>query len=119
MTIPHDRFRIAPGSAFKAADHDPAFVGALTKSEGEDRLEAAKERMHELQEVLYAQDRWALLLVFQAFDGAGKDSTIEHVMRGLNPTGCQVYSFKVASSEEMDHDFLWRTNKAPPERGRI
>ena len=118
-STPLERFRIAPGAAFKAADHDPAFVAGLDKDAGKERLQAAQERMHELQEILYAQDRWALLLVFQAFDGAGKDSTIEHVMSGLNPTGCQVYSFKVPSSEEMDHDFLWRTNKALPERGRI
>jgi len=72
-----------------------------------------------LQEMLYAQDQQALLLVFQAMDGAGKDSTIEHVMSGVNPQGCQVFSFKAPSSEEIDHDFLWRTAKCLPERGRI
>src|SRR4029079_18135846 len=72
-----------------------------------------------LQDKLYAQDRYALLLVFQAMDAAGKDSTIRHVMSGVNPQGCQVYSFKTPSDEELDHDFLWRTYKCLPERGRI
>ncbi|HVD76210.1 MAG TPA: polyphosphate kinase 2 family protein, partial [Vicinamibacteria bacterium] len=73
----------------------------------------------ELQERLYAHDRWALLIIFQAMDAAGKDSTIEHVMSGVNPQGCQVYSFKQPSAEELDHDYLWRTNRCLPERGRI
>ena len=75
--------------------------------------------MTELQATLYAQDTYSLLLIFQAMDAAGKDGAIKHVMSGVNPQGCQVYSFKVPSSEELDHDFLWRTTKALPERGRI
>ena len=75
--------------------------------------------MRALQEMLYAQDCWALLLVFQAMDAAGKDATIEHVMSGVNPQGCEVYSFKAPSHEELDHDFLWRTSRRVPERGRI
>ena len=72
-----------------------------------------------IRDRLYAQDRWGVLLIFQAMDAAGKDSAIKHVMSGINPQGCQVYSFKGPSAEELDHDFLWRTNKALPERGRI
>jgi PPK2 family polyphosphate:nucleotide phosphotransferase len=75
--------------------------------------------MSELQSKLYAQDRWALLLIFQAMDAAGKDGAISHVMSGVNPQGCQVYSFKQPSPEELDHDFLWRTTRCLPERGRI
>ena len=114
----HD-FRVPAGKKFRLADHDPAYTGKLDKAEGEKRLEQARERMHDLQEKLFAQNEWALLVLFQAMDGAGKDSTIEHVMSGLNPAGCQVFSFKAPSAEELDHDFLWRTNKCLPERGRI
>jgi len=114
----HD-FRVPAGKKFRLADHDPDDTGKLDKPEGERRLEKARERMHELQEKLFAQNEWALLVLFQAMDGAGKDSTIEHVMSGLNPAGCQVFSFKAPSAEELDHDFLWRTNKCLPERGRI
>ena len=114
-----NEFRVPAGKKFRLADHDPAYTGKLDKPEGEKRLEKARERMHELQEKLFAQDEWALLVVFQAMDGAGKDSTIEHVMSGLNPAGCQVFSFKAPSAEELDHDFLWRTSRCLPERGRI
>src|SRR5688572_4759568 len=114
----HD-FRVASGKKFRLADHDPAYTGKLDKPQGEKRLETARERMHELQEKLFAQNEWALLVIFQAMDGAGKDSTIEHVMSGLNPAGCQVFSFKAPSDEELDHDFLWRTSRCLPERGRI
>jgi PPK2 family polyphosphate:nucleotide phosphotransferase len=82
-------------------------------------LKQGIERLAELQDKLYAQDRWSVLLIFQAMDAAGKDSTIKHVMSGVNPQGCQVYSFKAPSAEELDHDFLWRTTKSLPERGRI
>ena len=82
-------------------------------------LKKGVKALSDLQEMLYAQDRWGVLLVFQAMDAAGKDSAIEHVMSGVDPTGCQVYSFKSPSSEELDHDFLWRTSKCLPERGRI
>src|SRR5688572_33131607 len=118
MSAKHD-FVAAPGKPFRIADHDPAYTGKMDKAQGEKRLARAHERMHELQEKLFAQNEWALLVIFQAMDGAGKDSTIEHVMSGLNPAGCQVYSFKAPSAEELDHDFLWRTNRCLPERGRI
>jgi PPK2 family polyphosphate:nucleotide phosphotransferase len=82
-------------------------------------LDESVRQLAELQEKLYAQDRWSVLLLLQAMDAAGKDGTIEHVMRGLNPQGCEVYSFKVPSEEEMDHDFLWRAHKVMPRRGHI
>jgi PPK2 family polyphosphate:nucleotide phosphotransferase len=112
-------FVVAPGKPFRLADHDPAHTGKIDKQQGVARLEKARERMRELQEKLFAQNEWALLVIFQAMDGAGKDSTIEHVMSGLNPAGCQVFSFKAPSEEELDHDFLWRTSRCLPERGRI
>ncbi len=113
-------FRIRPGKKFRLKDHDPDDTGRFrSKEDARKRLEEGIERMRVLQEKLYAQDRWSVLLIFQAMDAAGKDSTIEHVMSGLNPQGCQAYSFKVPSSEELDHDFLWRTNRCLPERGRI
>lgn len=89
------------------------------KKAAEKDLERNIERMRELQEMLYAQDIYSLLIIFQAMDAAGKDSAIEHVMTGINPQGCQVVSFKQPSAEEKDHDFLWRHQKALPERGRI
>ena len=90
-----------------------------SKADYEARLARHIEQMAELQNLLYADDRYALLLIFQAMDAAGKDSCIKHVMSGVNPQGCQVYSFKHPSAEELDHDFLWRTTRALPERGRI
>jgi PPK2 family polyphosphate:nucleotide phosphotransferase len=100
---------------------DPGDTGGLSleKDEAKSRLADDVARMAGLQDKLYAQDRRALLLVFQAMDAAGKDGTIKHVMSGLNPQGCQVYSFKVPSAEELDHDFLWRSWRCVPERGRI
>ena len=89
------------------------------KQKHKEALDEITERMVELQRRLYADDRWALLLVFQAMDAAGKDGTIRAVMTGINPAGCQVFSFKKPSSEELDHDFLWRINRCLPERGRI
>jgi len=118
MTAKRD-FLVTPGKKFRLADHDPASTGKLDKPQAEKRLQKARERMHDLQEKLFAQDEWALLVIFQAMDGAGKDSTIEHVMSGLNPAGCQVFSFKAPSAEELDHDFMWRTTRCLPERGRI
>jgi PPK2 family polyphosphate:nucleotide phosphotransferase len=120
MAHDHDRFRVRPGKKLRLEDHDPGDTGRFTsKEDGRRHLEKGLERLRELQERLYAQDEWALLLVFQAMDAAGKDSVIEHVMSGVNPQGCQVYSFKAPSSEELDHDFLWRTARCLPERGRI
>jgi PPK2 family polyphosphate:nucleotide phosphotransferase len=112
--------RVKPDSKFRLADVDTGYTGKFnSKQEAETRLQSGIDRLRALQEKLYAQDRWALLLVFQAMDAAGKDGTIEHVMSGVNPQGCQVYSFKAPSAEELDHDFLWRTNRCLPERGRI
>ena len=115
-----DPFRVTDGRKFRLRDHDPGATAEFrSKKESRDHLEAGRERLRELQDVLYAQDRYALLLIFQAMDGAGKDSVIKHVMSGVNPQGCQVFSFKAPSEEELDHDFLWRTNRSLPERGRI
>jgi PPK2 family polyphosphate:nucleotide phosphotransferase len=120
MAHDHDRFRVVPDKKFRLEDHDPGDTGRFEgKEEGRRHLEKGLERLRELQEKLYAQDEWALLLIFQAMDAAGKDSVIEHVMSGVNPQGCQVYSFKAPSAEELDHDFLWRTARCLPERGRI
>ena len=116
----HDKFLIREGEKLKLKDHDTGFVGDYTgKDEAKLDLSANIKRLDELQEVLYAQNRHALLIIFQAMDAAGKDGAIEHVMSGLNPQGVQVFSFKQPSAEELDHDFLWRCAKAVPERGRI
>jgi len=114
-------FRIDNPEKFKLADHDCADTGGLDieKAEAKAMLVEGVQRLAALQEKLYAQDRWSVLVVFQAMDAAGKDSAIKHVMSGINPQGCQVHSFKRPSSEELDHDFLWRIAKALPERGRI
>ncbi len=115
-----ERFRIRPGTKVRLDDHDPAFHGKYdSKDTAADRLAEGIQEMRELQERLYAQDRYSVLLIFQALDAAGKDSTIEHVMSGVNPQGCEVHSFKAPSEEELDHDFLWRSNRRLPERGRI
>jgi PPK2 family polyphosphate:nucleotide phosphotransferase len=108
------------GRKFRLKEHDPRYTaGFKQKDETQNRLQKGLDRLSELQSRLYAHDRYSLLLVFQAMDAAGKDSTIKHVMSGVDPTGCQVFSFKTPSSEELDHDFLWRTYKCFPERGRI
>jgi PPK2 family polyphosphate:nucleotide phosphotransferase len=114
-------FRITNGHGFRLNDIDPANTCGikLDKGEAADLLSEGTAHLAEEQEMLYAQDRWSLLLVFQAMDAAGKDGTIKHVMSGVNPQGCQVFSFKQPSSEELDHDFLWRYFKCLPERGRI
>jgi PPK2 family polyphosphate:nucleotide phosphotransferase len=114
-------FCITTGKGFRLKDFDPRDTRGLQldKSEAADLLKRGTEWLAEEQELLYAEDRWALLLIFQAMDAAGKDSTIKHVMSGLNPQGVQVYSFKQPSQEDLDHDFLWRHVKSLPERGRI
>jgi len=113
-------FRVRGGESFRLGAIDPGETAGLnSKTEAVTWLRRGIARLSGLQEKLYAQDRWALLLIFQAMDAAGKDGTIKHVMSGVNPQGCQVYSFKAPSSEELDHDFLWRTNRCLPERGRI
>jgi PPK2 family polyphosphate:nucleotide phosphotransferase len=114
------RYRVEDGRRFRLADHDPADVREVRgKAQAKKLLAAGLERLRGLQERLYAQDCWSVLMVLQALDAAGKDGTIEHVMSGVNPQGCQVTSFKAPSEEELDHDFLWRTARALPERGRI
>ena len=113
---------ITNGNGFRLKDIDPDDTGGL-KSEDKPRAKEALaigvEALATLQDMLYAQDRWAVLLIFQAMDGAGKDGAIKHVMSGVNPQGCQVASFKAPSAEDLDHDYLWRCQKHLPERGRI
>jgi PPK2 family polyphosphate:nucleotide phosphotransferase len=114
------RYRVDNGKKFRLKDFAPDDTsGVKSKKQAEKVLPLGIERMVDLQDKLYAQDRWAILLIFQAMDAAGKDGVIKHVMSGVNPQGCQVYSFKQPSAEELDHDFMWRTNKCIPERGRI
>jgi len=113
-------YRVIDGSKFRLKDYDPGDrAGIKDKDRAQDGLQRGVERLSELQDMLYAQDHYAVLFIFQAMDAAGKDSAIKHVMSGINPQGCQVYSFKAPSAEELDHDFLWRTNRCLPERGRI
>ena len=113
-------YKVTNGRSFRLKHVDPADTGDLkSKEQGKQWLQRGVERLSELQEKLYAQNRWGILLIFQAMDAAGKDSAIKHVMTGINPQGCQVYSFKAPSPEELDHDFLWRTSRCLPERGRI
>jgi PPK2 family polyphosphate:nucleotide phosphotransferase len=115
-------FCVTDGKNFRLKDVDPADTQGL-KSEDKPRakeaLRVGVEALAGLQDMLYAQDRWSLLVIFQALDAAGKDGAIKHVMSGINPQGCQVFSFKSPSSEELDHDFMWRCLKQLPERGRI
>lgn len=118
--IDTDRFRVGEGTRVRLKDRDPADTAPFgSEDAAKGLLKKAQKRMHELAEVLYAQDRWSVLLIFQAMDAAGKDSAIKHVMRGLDPKATQVYSFKEPSDEELDHDFMWRCLRVLPERGRI
>ena len=115
-------FCVTDGADFRLKDVDPADTLDLTSEDrprAKEMLAAGVEALAELQDMLYAQDRWAVLLIFQALDAAGKDGAIKHVMSGVNPQGCQVFSFKGPSAEELDHDYLWRCMKQLPERGRI
>ena len=114
-------FRITKGKGFRLKDFDPGETCGLKLDKGEaaELLQRGITWLAEEQDMLYAQNRWSLLLVFQALDAAGKDGTIKHVMSGVNPQGCQVFSFKQPSSEELDHDFMWRCVRNLPERGRI
>jgi PPK2 family polyphosphate:nucleotide phosphotransferase len=114
-------FRITKGDGFKLEKIDPADTCGLNLGKGEaaELLRRGTDWLAEEQDMLYAQDRWSLLLVFQAMDAAGKDGTIKHVMSGVNPQGCQVFSFKQPSLEDLSHDFMWRYVKCLPERGRI
>ena len=114
-------FCITKGKGFQLKNFDPGETCGLKlkKDEASELLRKGTEWLAEEQDMLYAQDRWSLLLVFQAMDAAGKDSTIKHVMSGINPQGCQVFSFKQPSKEDLQHDFMWRYSKCLPERGRI
>jgi len=115
-------FRITDGKSFRLKHVDPANTLSFDsddKAKAEQALEAGVKLLAELQDKLYARDRWAVLIIFQAMDAAGKDGAIKHVMSGVNPQGCEVSSFKAPSAEELDHDFLWRCAKRVPERGRI
>lgn len=115
-------YRVSSGKNFKLSDFDPADTGRFSsedKADAKEILLQGVQLLGEKQDVLYAQDRYSMLLVFQAMDAAGKDSTIKHVMSGVNPQGCQVYSFKQPSAEELDHDYMWRYSRCLPERGRI
>ncbi|MFI5156962.1 MAG: polyphosphate kinase 2 family protein [Chitinophagales bacterium] len=116
------QFRIKDGKDFKLKDFDPgedAGLGPEEKPLAKQTLQSGVDALSAMQEVLYAQDKWAVLLIFQAMDAAGKDGAIRHVMSGVNPQGCQVTSYKSPSAEELDHDYLWRCMKNLPERGRI
>src|SRR5215831_5497038 len=114
-------FRITKGKGFQLKNYDPRDTCGLKldKSEAAELLQRGTQWLAEEQDMLYAQDRWSLLLIFQAMDAAGKDGTIKHVMSGINPQGCQVFSFKQPSREELAHDFLWRYARRLPERGHI
>ena len=117
MTQP---FLVPPDTRVNLSDYDPGYRGNYrSKGETKEELERKVERLRELQEVLWAESKHTLLVVLQAMDGGGKDGTIEHVMHGVNPQGCQVTSFKVPTEEELSHDFLWRIHKAAPRRGYI
>jgi PPK2 family polyphosphate:nucleotide phosphotransferase len=115
-------FRVSDGKDFRLKDIDPGDTlgyGSEDKPRAKEALAMGTEALATLQDMLYAQDRWGVLVIFQAMDAAGKDSTIKHVMSGVNPQGCEVYSFKSPSAEDLDHDYMWRCMKRLPERGRI
>ena len=113
-------FRVVDGKKFRLKDIDPGDTAGFTsKEQAEEWLAKGVQWLADLQEKLYADSQWAVLLIFQAMDAAGKDGAIKHVMSGVNPQGCEVYSFKAPSASELAHDFLWRTIKSLPERGRI
>jgi PPK2 family polyphosphate:nucleotide phosphotransferase len=116
----YDKFRIREGKKLSLKNHRTDFTGDYTeKEDAKDDLKSNVERLAGLQDILFAQNTQSLLIIFQAMDAAGKDGAIKHVMSGLNPQGCQVFSFKQPSAEELDHDYLWRCAKNTPERGRL
>ncbi len=120
LTMDDSPFLVKPDVKVSLKDFDPRYTGGFhDKAEAHSKLQIGVQKLGEYQDVLYAQNTYALLIIFQAMDAAGKDSTIKHVMSGVNPQGCQVFSFKAPSVEELDHDYLWRHMKALPERGRI
>jgi PPK2 family polyphosphate:nucleotide phosphotransferase len=111
---------VPPGKKIDLQDYDPGATGQFeNKESAQIKLAAGITQLAEYQSILYAQDKFSILIIFQAMDAAGKDSTIKHVMSGINPQGCQVYSFQAPSAEELDHDYLWRIRQCLPERGRI
>jgi PPK2 family polyphosphate:nucleotide phosphotransferase len=115
-----NHFLVKPGAKIKLKAFDPSYTGKFnSREEAAVKLEKDVARLRKYQDILYAQNTYALLIIFQAMDAAGKDGTIKHVMAGVNPQGTQVISFKAPSAEELDHDYLWRCSKALPERGRI
>jgi len=116
-----ERYRVATGKGFRLKDVDPGDTAGLDvqKDHAGELLQQGVERLAQLQDMLYAQDRWSVLCIFQAMDAAGKDGAIKHVFSGVNPQGCQVHSFKAPTVLDLDHDFLWRHSVALPERGRI
>ena len=113
------QFRVEPGKKFRLGDFDPDDTGAMTKTEAEQILERHAAKLDHLQTLLYAGAQYSLLIVLQGMDASGKDGTIKNVMRGVNPQGCSVTSFKQPSQNELEHDFLWRVHQAVPPRGRI
>jgi PPK2 family polyphosphate:nucleotide phosphotransferase len=116
----NDRLLVPPGKTIRLKDYDPAYTGKFSsKEDAAGKLQSDIVKLAALQDVLYAQSTHSLLLIFQAMDAAGKDGVIKHVMSGVNPQGCQVVSFKTPSAEELAHDYLWRSMKQIPERGRI
>jgi PPK2 family polyphosphate:nucleotide phosphotransferase len=115
-----DAFKVTHADSFRLKDYDPADIrGIHSKEKAEELLQQSLAVLQDLQQKLYAQDQWAVLLIFQAMDAAGKDSLVKHVMSGVNPQACEVSSFKQPSTEELNHDFLWRTTRRLPERGKI
>src|SRR6202162_697853 len=112
-------YRIDDGKHFRLKDFDPADTARHSEDTACKKLQKDIPRMADLQDRLFAQGQWAVLLIFQAMDAAGKDGTIKHVMSGVNPEGCQVHSFKIPSEAELQHDFLWRTTQVLPESGHI
>lgn len=115
-----DAFQVSHADSFRLKDYDPGDIrGISSKEKANGLLQQSVAVLQDLQEKLYAQDQWAVLLIFQAMDAAGKDSLVKHVMSGVNPQACDVSSFKQPSTEELDHDFLWRTTRRLPERGKI
>jgi PPK2 family polyphosphate:nucleotide phosphotransferase len=113
-------YRVLKGDNFRLKDFDPQDTnGMKDKKQAKEILDHSRDLLSEFQEKLYAQDRWALLIVFQAMDAAGKDGAVKHVMSGINPQGCDVTSFKAPSKEELDHEYLWRAHRAVPQRGKI
>jgi len=115
-------FRVTDGKKFRMKDNDPGDTLGLkseAKPQAKEALKVGVQALAELQDMLYAQDKWAVLLIFQAMDAAGKDGAIKHVMSGVNPQGCDVYSFKAPTSDDLDHDYLWRCMKCLPNRGHI